>query len=158
MVSEGPRDNGAVPDEIEWRVHPLTENAWRSALLIIIILAVCLGVWLWTGWGGLVVIAAGLLVVSVAPYLFPVRYRMTHDGIEIKFLGVRTFRAWGEFRNYYAHDVGVHLSTFKRPSGLDSFRGSFIRFAPGKQEAVLRYLDDHIKRQDPARGESEPKG
>jgi hypothetical protein len=158
MVSKGSGENETVPGEMEWRVHPLTENVWRSALLIAIIVAVCLGVWLWTGWGGLVLIAAGLLVVSVAPYLFPVRYRMTNEGIEIKFLGVRTFRSWNEFRNYYPHDVGVHLSPFRAPSGLDPFRGSFIRFAPGNRKAVLRFLDAHIKRAESARKKGESEG
>ncbi|MFH1676187.1 MAG: hypothetical protein ABIC40_04100, partial [bacterium] len=73
--------------------------------------------------------------------------RMTGDGIEIVFLKLKTFRAWDEFRNFYPHDVGVHLSTFRRPSGLDPFRGSFIRFAPGNRDLVLRFLDGHIRRE-----------
>jgi len=134
------------------------ENAWRSALLLVIIVAVCLGVWQWTGWAGMVLIAAALLVVSVAPYIFPARYRMRRDGIEIVFLGVRTHRGWEEFKNYYPHEMGVHLSPFRRPSGLDPFRGNFIRFAPDNREAVLRFLDAHIKRGDSDPGEGGPEG
>jgi len=143
------RNVEGVPEELAWRVHPLLESFWRSALLLVIILFSLLGVWCIMPIPGILLIAAVLLVVSVAPYLFPVRYLMTHEGIEINFLGVRRFRSWSEFKNFYPHDVGVHLSTFSRPVGLDAFRGSFIRFAPGNREAVLRFLDAHIKRPKP---------
>jgi len=147
------RDSVGQPDELEWRVHPFVENARGSVLLVAIILITLIAVWYW-GYPGLVVLGALLLVVAMAPYFFPVRYHMTGRGVEIIFLGVRTFRGWEELRNFYPSDVGVHLSTFKRPNALDSFRGSFIRFAPGNREAVLRFLDAHIERTKPA--ESKP--
>jgi hypothetical protein len=149
------RDAEALPEELEWRIHPLMENAWRSALLIVIIVASLVGVWFW-GFPGLVIPGALLLVVSVAPYLFPTRYRVTRSGIEIVFLGVRNFRGWEDFRNFYPHDVGVHLSTFKKLNALDSFRGSFIRFAPGNRESVLRFLDAHIRRPESERAKAGP--
>lgn len=141
---------------LEWRVHPLTESFWRSVLLVFIIACALYGVWAWTNYPGLVLIGAVFLLVSMAPYLLPTTYRMSSEGIEIRFLGVRTFREWEQFRNFYPHDVGVHLSTFSRPSGLDAFRGSFIRFAPDNREAVLRFLNAHIKREKVPSGESVP--
>ena len=111
-----------------------------------------------SGWSaGVATAALVLLVVSVATYLLPVEYHMTQDGIEITFVGVRRFRGWEEFRNYYPHDAGVHLSTFRRPSGLDSFRGSYIRLAPGDRDRIVRFLDVHIKREntDAQEGESD---
>ena len=147
MVSAGTLESINEPEEIRWRVHPFTENYFRSAVLVLIIIATCVGVWIWSGMVGMIFPALILLIVSVAPYLFPVNYRMNGDGIEIVFLKVKTFRAWDEFRNFYSHDVGVHLSTFRKPSGLDPFRGSFIRFAPGNRDIVLRFLDGHIRRE-----------
>lgn len=137
----------ALPEEIEWRVHPLFENFWRSALLIVIMAATLVGVWAWTGYGGLVLLALIFLVVSMAPYFFPTRYYLTSEGIEINFLGVKTFRAWSRYKNFYTHDVGVHLSTFTKPNGLDAFRGNFIRFAPNNRDEVLRFLNAHIRRE-----------
>lgn len=146
MASDNPRDTEAAPVEILWRVHPLTENAWRSLLLVVIIIATCYGVWSWTGYGGLALLALIFLVVSMAPFLFPTRYRIDSEGLEVIFLGVRSFKGWEEYKNFYPHDVGVHLSPFRKLTGLDPFRGNFIRFAPGNREEVIRFLDKHIKR------------
>jgi len=144
--AENPEQPGPLPDELAWRVHPLTESFWRSSLLLTILIAALVGVYFWTGYPGMVLLAAILLAASLAPYLFPTRYRVDCGGIEIAFLGVRNFRSWKEFRNFYPHDLGVHLSTFRVPSGLDPFRGSFIRFAPDNREIVLRFMDAHIRR------------
>ena len=136
----------ALPAEYRWRVHLLTENIWKSILLAVIIAGTCIGAWQWTGWPGMALLVLIVLVVSMAPYLFPVVYRVDGEGIEIWFLRVRTFRSWEEFRNFYPHSDGVHLSTFRKPSGLDAFRGSYIRFAPSNRELVIRFLENHIKR------------
>jgi hypothetical protein len=154
MASDDPLDTEAAPGEIRWRVHPLTENAWRSILLAVIIFAACYGVWSWTGFGGFVLIAFILLVVSMAPFIFSTRYFMNSEGLEINFLGIRNFRGWEEYRNFYPHDVGVHLSPFRELSRLDPFRGNFIRFAPGNHEEVIRFLDRHIKRPEKTGSES----
>ncbi len=137
---------GALPDEIRWRVHLLTENIWKSILLAAIIAGTCFGAWQWTNWPGMALLAFVVLVVSMAPYLFPIVYRVNSEGIEIWFLRIRTFRSWEEFRNFYPHTDGVHLSTFRKPSRLDAFRGSYIRFAPGNRDLVLRFLESHIER------------
>jgi hypothetical protein len=136
----------AGPEEIRWRVHPLTENAWKSLLLWLIIAATGIGAYQWTGWPGMGAIAVVLLVVSMAPYIFPTNYLMDVDGIEITFIGVKRFREWTEFRNFLPHKDGVHLSTFKRPNAMEAFRGSYIRFKPGNREEVLRFLEKHIKK------------
>ena len=154
MASENNDYTEADPAEIRWKAHPLKENVWRSVLLFAIIVITCVGVWLWTYWPGMVLLAFVFLVVSMAPYIFPTRYRMDESGIEISFLGVRTFRAWEELRNYYPHEEGAHLSTFKRPNALDPFRGSFIRFAPGNREEVVAHLEKHVKR---GKGEAKKK-
>ena len=101
---------------------------------------------MFTGWLNMAFLALIFLVITMAPFFFPTRYRMDDEGIEIVFLGVRTFRGWEEYKNFYPHDVGVHLSTFKRPSRLDAFRGNYIRFAPGNRKEVLGFLETHIER------------
>lgn len=159
MASENPKDTEAAPGEIRWRVHPLTENAWRSILLVVIIVATCYGVWSWTGYGGLVLLAFVFLVVSMAPFIFPTRYRMDAEGLEVIFLGVRSFRGWEEYRNFYPHDVGVHLSPFKELTRLDPFRGNFIRFTPENRRDVLDFLGRHIKKPSLQKAESgDPEG
>jgi len=152
MASENEREEEATPLRISWRVHPFTEDFWKSTLLVVIIIVASVACALFTGWWSMAILAFVFLVVSMAPYLFPVRYEMDEDGILITFLGMQTYRGWEEFRNFYPHDVGVHLSTFKKPSRLDAFRGNFIRFSPDNREAILTHLEEHIKRADIADG------
>ena len=155
MASDNPMDTEAAPDEIVWRAHPLTESVWRSMLLAVIIVVACYGAWSFSGYAGMALLALVVLIVSMAPYIFPTKYRINDEGIEIVFLGVRSFRGWKEFRNFYPHEMGVHLSTFRRPNGLDAFRGSFIRFAGGNREAVLDFLDSYIEREKKTGSENE---
>jgi len=145
-------------DEISWRVHVLRENYLRSALLIVIILLVSVGVWYWTETPLFVLFTVGILVVSTAPYFFPIEYRLNRDGIEITFVGVKTFRSWDEYRNFYPHDIGAHLSTFRRSNFLDSFRGNFIRFDPARREDILRFLCEHIEGTKSREGKDQPEG
>lgn len=143
MASENPLE---TEGEIRWRVHPLTENAWRSLLLVVIIIATCYGVWSWTGYGGLAIIGFVFLVVAMAPYIFPTRYFMNGEGLEVIFLGVRTFKGWEEYKAFYPHEDGVHLSPFRKLTALDSFRGNYIRFDKGNRKDVIGFLGSHIKK------------
>jgi len=143
-VSNGHGDG--IPDKIAWKVHPFTENFSRSSLLVVIILVSSAAVFTWIPSIPLALLALLFLVISMGPYFFPTSYSADSNGLEIMFLGVKSFRSWDEFRNFYPHDVGVHLSTLRKPGPLDPFRGSFIRFKPGKREEILRFLGKHIKR------------
>jgi len=143
-VSNG--DIDGVPDQISWSVHPFTENAGKSVLLVLIILATCVGVFTWVPYVSAVIIALAFLVVSMAPYLFPTHYHADGNGLEIRFIGAKTFRSWDVFRNFYPHDVGAHLSTLRKPGPLDPFRGSFIRFEPGRREEIIAFLEKYIRR------------
>jgi hypothetical protein len=155
---EKPRESEGLPDKIEWRVHPLTESFPRSALLFAIIILTCVGVWYWLPSGGIVLLAALVLVGMTSQFLFPTSFRMTKDGIETRFLGIRNYRAWGEFKSFYPDKTGVQLGTFSRPNRLDSFRGLSVRFGRGNRDEVLRYLDDRIKRGKPDKDEAKPEG
>jgi hypothetical protein len=132
------------PVELRWRVHLLTENLWKSALMLIIIGLSLYGAWLWTGLLYMVLAGGLLMMAFLGSYFFPVDYRLDENGIDIRILGVTTSKKWDEFRNYYAHSDGAHLSTFKRPGPLDSFRGNYIRYSPGDREKILGYLDEYI--------------
>jgi len=145
MASEKATNNDSGPEELEWRVHPLVENVWKSVLLVVIIITVSILAYQGTGWPGMGVIAILLLTVSMAPYIMPTSYRMDADGIEITFVGVKRFREWAEFRNYLPHHDGVHLSTFRKPNAMEAFRGSYIRFDPCNRDEVLEFLEKHIK-------------
>ena len=128
--------SNASPDGLAWKVHPLWDNGVRTALLAGVLVLV-LGVVrlsypepVWT------VLAALLLLGSLARYFFPTSYRFSEEGLEITFLGLRRARRWSEFRSYYVGRTGVLLSPFPRPHRLENFRGHYLLLGPRREEAI----------------------
>jgi hypothetical protein len=148
MAENGSQSDGeGAGKSLRWRIHPVVERPGQGVLLIGII-GLCSWVfWVWFGqfYGIFSLVVLGL---SMASFFLPTTYELDEEGIEIiSLLVVRHFRPWSEFRNFYVHDVGVHLSTFSKPSRLDAFRGNFIRFTPSNREQVVAFLNEHIERQ-----------
>ncbi len=72
-------------------------------------------------------VAVLLLFSSLVKYFFPTTYSLTEQDIKIKFLGsVKTY-SWSRFKKFYVHKDGVHLSPFEKLTGLDPFRGVYLR-------------------------------
>ena len=76
----------------------------------------------------LALLAAVLLVVSVASFLFPTHHRLGDDGVEVARLGSRRFRPWPELRRAQIGRGGALLSPFARPSWMDRYRGLLLSF------------------------------
>lgn len=130
--------------ELSWRTHPMKDDAPRSYAVLVALLALSVlmnwtfGGWLWS------VLAAALLMTSLGRYFLPTAYRLTAEGVEVRFLGRRVRRPWTSFRNLYPHPMGLHLSPFERPSALDPFRGLFLRYAPGMGPATEAFCRARI--------------
>jgi len=69
-------------------------------------------------------------------YFLPTWYELDADGVAVRFLGRTRWVAWTEVRRTQVHGEGVQLSPFERPSRLESFRGTFLRFAGNRDEVV----------------------
>ena len=77
--------------------------------------------------------------------LVPIRYEFSKKGVTVFFLGTRSFRSWSHYRNLYVHKDGVFLTSMKKPSGLDPFRGHFLYYG-GNRDEVVGYARRYIKR------------
>lgn len=90
----------------------------------------------------------GMLVIifSLITYFIPTNYALHDDYIEVYYWFVRVTRPYSDFGCYYEDKKGVMLSTFKRPSRLDPFRGLSLRFSKtqDEKEKLLDVLDDKI--------------
>lgn len=129
----------ATPGQLAWRSFPLRDDWPRSLLLVAIIAGVSVGIGFSfesAGWGALSLL---VLCAALARYLLPTRYVLDDAGVSVAFLGAPRVRPWSDFRAFYPHRDGVHLSPFSRPSPLDPFRGVFLRFA-GNREAVVAFV------------------
>ena len=131
--------------ELVWKSHPLRDDCPRSIAALLALPAVTFLVLL--GGFGTFLAALSLVVVaaSLGRYFFPIVYRLDEEGVRLEFLGLPRIRKWSSFRNYYPHDIGVHLATGTKPKAIDAFQGLYLRYN-GNREEVL----DHVKRHIPS--------
>ncbi len=130
-------------DELSWRAHPFSESLVRSSAVVAFLLS--LSTLLGAAFGGWLgsALSVPFLFGSLGRWFFPTAYRLTPEGVELRFLGFSRRRPWGDFRALYPHRMGLPLSPFERPSGLDPFRGLFLRYA-GNGAAVEAYCRQRI--------------
>lgn len=136
-----------MPDaaSITWTSWPLRdEPAGRSAVLLAIVLATSLV----AAWQALFLgpLAMLLLLILLAPYFLPTRFEVSDRGVVKRFPLFNRDRRWDVYKRYAIGKDGVFLGTFPHRSRLDSFRGDFVRFAPGvDRQAVLELVRKHVQ-------------
>lgn len=130
---------------ISWTSWPLRDDFPRSLALVAIILATSIGVGVSFGPPALGIVWFVALTLSLFRYLAPTRYVLDEQGILVTLAGRARFRPWSDFRAFYPHKDGVHLSPFPRPSPLDPFRGVYVRFA-GNADEVRAFIAAHVRR------------
>jgi hypothetical protein len=131
-------ENLPGPEALSWTAWPLRDEGPRAVVKLVAlagIVALFFLVFGQLGW-----LAAILLPVSLGKWFLPTSYELGADAIAVRCCGLTTRLPWTRFRRFYAHKVGVHLSTFESPSPLDPFRGMFLRFR-GNREAVVARLE-----------------
>jgi hypothetical protein len=143
VSQEGQEKAQAVPAVLRWRSHPLVDDYPRSLLLVAAVIAVCVGVWISFDSAGFAALAAAFLVASLARYFVPTDYELDASGASVRFLGHLRRVGWGDVRRFFVAPEGVQLSPFARPSRLESFRGTFLRFA-GNRDEVVRFVEDQV--------------
>ncbi|MEZ5337652.1 MAG: hypothetical protein R3F46_05250 [bacterium] len=99
----------------------------------------------WLQWG---LISLLLLLGMNASLYLPAAYELNEQGVKVSFMGLPSLRRWEHYRNYYAHERLVHLSTMPRPSALDPFRGHSLMFGPDNREAVLGFIAVHVRKRE----------
>ena len=129
-----------MSDALEWTVHLARRNPRKTALALVILALAAVAAW----WGFQSILAGILSLVlllgSVSDYLFPVRYRLSEDGIEAAGLVFRRRMKWGEVRRVVRDDLGVKLSPLSRHSRLEAYRGIYLWFG-GNGEEVMEEIE-----------------
>ena len=114
--------------ERRWISHPARRQPGQVALVSSVVMLTAWTVLVTLGSPYLALVAAALLVLAVAPFLFPTRHRLDDDGVEVRRLGGRRYRPWPELRRAEIGRGGALLSPFARPSRLDRYRGLVLSF------------------------------
>jgi len=132
-----------VAETLRWRSHPIVDDYPRSVLLVTAVLAACVAMHMAFGGVGYALLAAAFFAVSLGRYFLPTDYELDQDGATVRFLGTVRRVRWEEVRRTLLHKEGVQLSPFETPSRLESFRGTFLRFA-GNADEVVSFVESQI--------------
>lgn len=143
--SEGEQLAPAELPALGWRSLPLVDDFPRSLLLVCAVVGICVAVGLSFGDVGYALLAAALVMVSLARYFLPTRFDLDDAGATARFLGQSRRMLWSQVGRVSAQKAGVFLSPFDRPSRLDSFRGVLLRFA-GNAEKVVSFVEHQMAR------------
>lgn len=81
-------------------------------------------------------VAVLVMLVSLADFLFPVRYEITSGGAACKMLFRQSAIAWSAVRRCYLDDSGVKLSPLNSKTRLEAFRGVYLRFADNRDQVI----------------------
>jgi hypothetical protein len=132
-----------VAQSLSWRSHPIRDDFPQSLLLVAAVVAGCVAAGVAFRGVGYGLLAAALLAGSLGRYYLPTSYELDEAGVTVRFLGrVRQVR-WGEVKRARVQRGGVFLSPFERPSRLDPFRGTFLRFA-GNADEVVSFVESRL--------------
>ena len=122
---------------LTWTVHLLRGQTSRLPRIGLCVLLVLLG-GLFVFHNVLLALApAAALLLSLAEFLFPVRYTLSCRGAQARQGPVVCEIAWRDVAHAYLAPDGVKLSPLAHPnSRLEPLRGVFLRFA-ANDEAVM---------------------
>ncbi len=136
-VADGP--------SLEWTCHPAKRNRLVTAAVTVFVGLIVVIVYLLTYSIFFTVLAFVIMTGSLAAFYFPTRYRMTGEEIFIKTTTQTLCKKWSQYRSYYPDKNGVLLSPFVKPSRLENFRGTYIRFWNNKDE-VVAFIKEMIEK------------
>ncbi len=132
-------------DALEWMVHPVKRKPWISAAVSLFVVAVVAAVRMATDSQAFAVLAAIVMVASLAKFYFPTRYRLDDHKITVKTTTQTLTKEWSLYRSCYPDKNGILLSPFAQPSRLENFRGLYLMFADNR-ESVTVFCRAHIGR------------
>jgi len=127
---------------LTWTVHLARRRPRQAAAVVAVILAGSVAAGL--GFQSLLLglLAALLLVASLADYFLPLRYRLAADGVSVRGLWHHRRLQWPSVRRVVRDTSGVKLSPLPRPSRLEAYRGIYLWFSANEPEvmaAIARY-------------------
>ena len=129
--------------EFSWTAHPASERVGAAVAGLAIVAAVAGALFLsfqslaWSGFAVLV------LVASLNRFFFRSRFTIDDDGITARF-PLRTRRlVWTDVQRFLIDAHGAYLSTRRRRTWLDAYRGLHLLFGRDR-DAVTEHVRVHL--------------
>ena len=133
---------------ISWTVFPVRDNPRKGIIVILFLVALLLGIYLYYGlfWA---LLSSVILVGSLLQFFTPTTYILLDNGLEVRGLYVQR-RRWEDVRRFYIDKRGVFLSPFAKPSMLENFRGVYLRFPEDKElrEGIVEFVKTHCSQSE----------
>ena len=129
--------------DLHWTVHPARRSPRRAVFALAVVALAAAFARTIGGHVGWALAAATFLLVCVAPFLFPTRYRLSPEGVEVRLLGARRRRRWSDLRLVRESAEGALLSPGKRWGLLDPVRTIFVRY-PDDPAAARRFVRERF--------------
>jgi len=132
------KDESRQKPLMEWTVHLARRQPVKAAIVVLVIALTLAVGWVWVH--PLIALLMGLFLLNaVGEFLFPLRFRVTKEGVEVSsFLHDRKLR-WEQIRRMEVYPNGVFLSPYPKPSQLDNLRGIWLRW-DGEIEGLQRLV------------------
>ena len=125
-------------DSFSWHAHPAVERrgaALRAAGVILIFAATIAWSFQSAAWGIFSLVA---LVAALHRFFFPSRFTIDAEGITARY-PLRTLHLdWSAVRRLVTDGRGAYLSTRRRRSWLDGYRGMHVLFGRDRAAVVAR--------------------
>jgi hypothetical protein len=124
---------------LEWEVHLARKYPWKTIISLIIIAYVgLLGYYIVSTICG---IAAALIIgLYISDFLLPVKYKITSEKATSKSILFSHEVEWTKVVRCTKDRMGVKLSSVKKGSVLESFRGVYLRYNENNED-VDRIID-----------------
>lgn len=140
-----PQDEGEV---LEWTCHPVKRKPLVSAAVTVFIVVVGITIYSMTDSNLFTVLGLVILLMSLAKFYFPTKFKLSDRGITIKTTTQSVFKEWKIYRSCYPDKKGILLSPFVDQSRLENFRGLYVMFE-GNADEVTSFVRVRIKRAHP---------
>ncbi len=141
MISEETKGSPPAPSDdsaaiYEYVCHPARRNLTITVLTTLFLLICVILVWLISFSLFMVALALLILFGALAGFYFPTRYIFYDDRIVIKTMIQALPKRWAQFRSYYPDRNGVLLSPFGRPTRMENFRGTYVKFERNRERVM----------------------
>ena len=133
---------------LEWTAHPAKRRPQDAMLAACVICLAAYAILVSLQSALLAALAVVLLVVAIAPFLVPTRYRLEPEQLVERRLFVTRTRRWSELRRVEVGKTAALVSPYREARWLDRYRGiTMILPQPGDgadRDAVVRELRDRV--------------
>lgn len=131
------------PEPITWTVHLASRRPGRAVMaLVLIFFALCAVAAVGKSWL-LTIIAAFLLLGSIAEFLLPVTYTLDAKGAHARQFANHRLLPWRDVRRVYLSRNGIKLSPLVVRSWAESYRGVLLRTSD--RDATLKVVSGWLK-------------